>query len=544
MSSCLLARLVGEPELASICAAWMRELEERGRPWIRPLRGLPRREGLICELHAVEGLDLRKLTSLEFESDEVVTAAPERFDPSSCVPERHLDRLSWAWTRGEASLEPNPRASGPDRHDVYPRFDSEGWGPAILIRSPDDERIALACPDDASAYAHASRDGSRFFVYGTLDEYTGGFVWILDADTLAILRTLTTERPVGDVHECERADLVLVETFGGLVVWEGECSRRLPFGGRACLSPSGRYIATIGEGLRVWTTDAIDSPPLERGFEPRFDPSGTRLLHGTTISEGRTGATIATIEPDLANYLEGGPALPWVHFGARWLICIHGNPRAWATDTGESVQIQADFHLAHWYMVAYDRAGERLAAVHRRGSQVELYELPSGRSLGELEAQGTMLALSPDAGRIAVRRGLVVEVWTTSGTLLRRFEHPAGEPDQRWQAPNSLRFSDEGRQLASFVEHDGWRIWALDGEAEPAQSFADLDAIERVAEFANPRPCDWDIDVTRSATTFEHRPTNTTITLPAAGPWAFNPSQPEIAACPSLHVELRAGRAR
>lgn len=547
LPSCLLARLVGDPALETTCAAWQRELDESGAPWIRPLRtALSRSDGLLAELHASTDLDLHELAKLQFETDDVVTLVPRRFHASVQPPEaRRRDRLHWAWTRGEARVEPDPRADQPLRRDLYPRFVSDGWGPVYLQRSPDGERVALPCPEEGSASGHMSSDGSRMFVYGTLDEYAGGFAWILDPTTLAIQRRLATARPVSEVHECEQPDLFLVETYGGLIVWEGDASRPLSVRATsASLSPSGRYVATMGDGLRIWSITA-STVPREGGLGICFDPSGARLLSGKTITDAHTGAAIARLDVELGGYLEGGPARPWLHFGERWLSCTFNQLCAWDSRTGEPASVEEPLHFPHWYTLAYDRAGERLAVMRRSGTEVVLHELPTGRKLGEFSLgedssrDSVALVLSADASLIAVRRGLDVEVWRTTGSVLRRFRHQRADSDNRtFPDPSTLRFDEAGQHVASFVAEEGWRIWALAGDG--VQTLADFDSIQEVAAFAEPRPGDWLIEA-KSATTFVHRPTGVTIVLPAAGPWVFNPSKPEIAACPDLHVELRGG---
>jgi hypothetical protein len=130
-----------------------------------------------------------------------------------------------------------------------------------------------------------------------------------------------------------------------------------------------------------------------------------------------------------------------------------------------------------------------------------------------------------------------VDVRSASDELRGRFAHPQGKPSRRGcDAPETLRFSADGRQIASFVEGDGWRVWSLEGEGE--EFFAERNAIDELAGFAPPRPRDWFIE-RGSATHFVHRPSGTHIVLPAAGPWMSNPAVPEIVASDVLHVELR-----
>ncbi|MCU0683769.1 MAG: hypothetical protein MUF34_16260, partial [Polyangiaceae bacterium] len=133
LASCLLARTFGSPDFDELQQAWAAELDERGEPWVRPLRGLPVAPGLLAELHEGAELDLRELTRPSFEADAEIVLVPYRFHATVQAPEkRRRDRLFWSWARGEARLEPDPRADQPERRELYPRVETKGWGPAFL----------------------------------------------------------------------------------------------------------------------------------------------------------------------------------------------------------------------------------------------------------------------------------------------------------------------------------------------------------------------------------------------------------------------------
>jgi hypothetical protein len=533
LASCLLARTHGIEGFSEIHRAFARELDERGSPWIRTLRGLPVAAGLLAELREGGEIDLQSLWVPSFESDEVLLLAPYPYQASL---ER---RLLWRWSRGDARMVQDPRLGAPRSRDRWPRFEKDGWGPVSLVRAPGAASIALPCPEEGSADAHVSDDGSTIFVYGMGDEYAGGFVFVLDAETLAVRRRISIDEPVAEVHTCARDDLLLVRALGGdLFVCAGEEVRALSLRAkRASLSPSGRYLATRhDDGVRVWSLADVEDARLARGLPACFDPTGDRLVVGRRLYDGRTGAAIASLALEFGYYLEGGPASPWFHAGARNLIMMHGGFQVFDMRNGERRAAELRV-FPHWFSVAYDRAGERIAAARYEDAECAVYEIPSGRVVATIPLAGAPLAMSADGSLVGARHERDVEVRALSGELRGRFAHPRGE-SSRWSAsPEQLRFSHDGRRIASFVKDDGWRIWSLDGGRE--EHLAAIETIETLPDFAAPRPRDWDIEA-GSPTVFVHRPTQTRIALPAAGPWAFNPGRPEIAACDDLHVELRA----
>jgi hypothetical protein len=181
-----------------------------------------------------------------------------------------------------------------------------------------------------------------------------------------------------------------------------------------------------------------------------------------------------------------------------------------------------------------------MAVLHFGDAEVVVHALPRGRVVRTLtfDLAGEALALSPDGARVAVQRGRAVEVRDAGGVVLRAGD-PADPPSRRGRpADGTLRFSADGARLARWADGDGWRIWSLDGADErhlPARDdLAGLDG------FAPPHPRDWTIDP-GTCTRFHHRPTGTTIALPAAGPWVWNPADPHIGAAGDLHIELRDG---
>lgn len=538
LASCLLARTLAVAELDALRAAWVRELDAGG-PWVRALRALPVPEGLLAELHESAALPLAGLHRLGFAGDEEVTLESIRHHPSVQAPElRRRDMLRWRWRTGEARVVPEgPEPARPD----LPAIEHPQWGPSYLVREPGGPRTQLPCPEEGTADARFSADGARLFVYGSNDEYAGGFVYVLDPRTLEITRSLDTDAPVSGVQEAAGGALVLVSTFRGSLLWSGTHARALPVAG-GLLSPSGELLATQREGLRVWSLAALARGRVDddaSGLVACFDPSGERLISGPNLYEGRSGARVARLQLEFGNYLEGGPASPSVHFGERYLINLSGVPQVWDARTGAAVRVRGRVQYPQWYTLAYDRAGVRMAALRRHDPSVALHELPSGRTLRTLafDLAGEALALSPDGALIAAAAGPAVELRDAAGALLwRAGEAPRARPDRGERSERTLLFSREGEALARFVEEEGWRVWSLRGEE--VGRVASLEALAQVPGFAPPRPRGWTIEA-GTRTLFRHEASGATIGLPAAGPWVCNPAAPEIAASNALHVELR-----
>lgn len=550
LPSCVLARTLGDCDVAELHARWILELDERATPWIAALRPLPVTAGLLAELYDGDhDISLKDYHGpLSFDSDDVVSLRSIR--PSAAFPGGA--HLRWSWARREVTVGPAPQPDMPADVDRFPRIHNSGA--AFLIRGT--ETIRLPCPEGGIARAQFTADGSRLIVYGTLgidrnedgDEDKGGFVHVVNPTTLAIERSLETRRSVGEVYDCACRDLLLVLTSEGLAAWVGEQVYELPLKAgsfdQQALSPTGTYLVSfLGARLQVWSLDELirrGRAPLGGGFPTCFDPSGDRLVSGRWLFDGRSGRLIAEVDSNPGGYLEGGPALPWLHFGTRYLIS-EGASRVWDTRSGQRREAQEELFYPQWYSLAYDREGVRLAALHRRRATVTLRELPGGRLLRELsfELKGTAVAMSPDGRAIAIQRGRAVEVRADDGALLLRAGHAVGAPESKYiHDPNdhTLRFSVDGQRIARFVEGDGWRIWSLVDKRE--DHVVEHEAIDELTDFASPWPSDWTLEA-GAMTLFTHRPSGTRIALPAAGPWVCNPADPRILACDAVHLELR-----
>ncbi len=545
LASCLLARTFGDPAFAHLHAAWTQELERSGVPWIRPLRALPVAGGLVAELHAGAGLSFTALALPRFTSNDEVVVVARRLHPKVQPPEqRRRERLRWAWAADEAVIEADPQADEPAQSGHFPQIAQDGWGPAYLVRSPGTQRIALPCPDEGSADARFTADGARLIVYGTLDEYAGGFVWIVDPQTLAVERTLATGSPVSAVAEGNQGQMLVSTYHNGTIAWIDGRAQQLPdLVGALCLSPDGLWVASFAGSLQIWSLSEllrIGGSPPEAGFPARFDPNGNRLICGRQLLDGRSGRPIARLDVSLGAYLEGGPAQPWLYFGTGALICSHGGLRLWDTHSGAPLAMKQHLRFPYWYTLAYDRAGARLAVLRKGDTAVALHGLPRGVLLRTLsfELAGSAVAMSPDGEQVAIQEGAAIEVRTAEGALVRRFGDPAtnGAEHRGRFGDATLKFSTDGQRVAWFVEGEGWRIASLAGEAE-VQHLAEREALAEVPDFAPPLPRDWAIEV-NTTTIFTHRPSGARIALPVAGPWVFNPGDRRIAACNEMHLEL------
>lgn len=469
--------------------------------------------------------------------------------------------MRWAWRRREVTRFPETPARPP--RAGYPKIETDGWGPAFLTVASRAARIELPCPIDGNADARVMADRTHVLVYGSLEEYAGGFVHIVDAATRAIERTLETRRPVTRVHECARRELMLIEMHHGLAAWRGDSIHELsvaldsPWHG-VSLSPTGAYVAVLDTSLRIWSLTALIEAGGElptAGYPTCFDPRGDRLLSGKWLFDGHGGQQVAELTPHFAQYFLGGPAAPWLHYGTQHLIVTHGSMAVYDARTGRALPVLDARSYSRCEVLAYDEAGTRLAALNEKSSKVVLHTLPSGqmREL-TLGLKGSAIAISPNGERIALQRGGAVEIRTADGALLQRHDearrsareakraherepvvgHAPSHVAQYHEA--TLRFSRDGRRIARFVPDTGWRIW------EPGKSDVEHLAADRplddVADFAAPWPTDWTIEAD-SKTVFTHQPTGTRIALPVCGPWVSNPANPRILACDGSHIALR-----
>lgn len=535
LASCLLARCAGEPALDDLHARWTRELTERGLPWIAALRPLSIAPGLLAELHPDASF---ACSEPEFESEHVLVL-------TSTAHSEPRPQLRWLWERGDATVRTlAPRVVAEPR--LYPRFEGS-WGPQLLVRSPGARPVRLPCPEGGNASARLTRDRRRILVYGSLEDGAGGFAYVVEPSTLTVERAASSRRPVLAIRECDDARMLLCTGGRTLALWSAGTVHELPVTAEdACLSPSGEQLATwsVRSGVRLWSIHALlrrAPEDVEPGFPTCFDPSGDRLLAGRRLYDGHTGALLAELAPVFGHYLEGGPARPWMQLAARYLISVHRTLQLWDARTGQSIAVAGYHHFEHWYSLAYDRDGTRLAVLCKGHKTVALWALPAAQPLGELTFShaGDAVAVSPDGQLIAIQLRGEVELRDAAGALVRRFTHPVAGTQPSEYVPFgalTLRFSRDGRRIARFGSGDGWRIWPVDGDSAPAHVAA-LRGLDELDDFSV-RITEWTIEAT-SRTVFTHRETGTQIALPVSGPWAVNPANSRIVASDGLHVELR-----
>jgi len=528
LTSLLLLRLRGLAPPALICA-WEAEVAARGRPWVQPLRGLAAPEGLVAVRYLDPSLKMAGLTAPGFDGDGVVLWSRRELLPWVERPESdRRDRLRWAWAGdGAASLEPDPTPF--HAHAAYPRAESRRWGPATRLRRADDPGVALPCPTGGTAWARPIDGGRAWIVYGSHDEYDGGFAWFVRDDDLAITRRIETPRPVSRVRRCEDPDLLLLETYGGLVLVRGERQIPLPGGSRpAGLSPSGRYVACQqgARRLEIWEASATRGAPARSGFAARFDPDGARLICGPVLYDGLTGEVVADLDPRFGSYLEGGPAQPSLHLGSRHLVSLHGGLKVWDTATGARLKPGHRMRAPQWFTVGYDRAGARLARLRRGGREVAVFSLPDAATIAEItfDRPGVAVALSPDGQRVAVADGASMELRGLDGGLIAAAGEPT-EPDA-FRRSGRVRFVGGGRLLSEIDDAGRW-LWAPG--AEPVAGASAAPPAE---------PPGWSV-TSGAATVFTHIASGARIALPVAGPWRRNPADPRVLASQAAHVALR-----
>jgi hypothetical protein len=537
LPSCLLARTLGIPELAELHASWLAEVAGAANPWIRPFQPLPLTPGLLATLSSSPTLDLSGLNRIAFPTEDSVTLEPIRFHPNVQAPEdRRKERLVWSWKTGDSQLLPFPEIAGPAPDGPFPHFETRGWGPAHMIREAGARPVELPCPPEGSAHAQSGRAPGTVVVYGSHDEYAGGFVWFVRSDSLTVTRRLETSTPVWSVDESANGAIVLARTSNGLVCWargwfrETERLIRID-ANEVALSPSGGLLAArTDRSIQIWSVAEAPVGLVEGGLPTSFSPDGARLIRGSTLYDGQSGHAVALISTQRSGYLEGGPAHPWLYLGDRFLICLWSDMKVWSSADGSSVNVEERLFFPQWFKLAYDRAGEKLAALRKQHPEVLLHAIPSGRLAGkvvfELE-HPEAIALSPSGRLLAVSQGDAVEVRTTTGELLAGAHHPLSVAERERPDSVSLEFLDEERLVRHVLGAESL-VFQLKAGAVAIGSFRKDCA-----------PPGWTV-VKGGVTLFEHRPTQTRIALPVSGDWIANPARPTILACSEAHVELRA----
>lgn len=534
LSSLLLARTMGVVALDQARAHWEQEVLASGRPWVRPLQPLPVPEGRLASLWGNPTLPLRGLGPMTFVDEDTLAIEPAAVAPDI---EARTERVVWRWRTTAIRIEPCPAplAESP--------FENEGWGPAYLRRA-DGTRVRLPLPADATADAREAAHPGVLLVYGSHDEYDGGFIWLVERDSLRVLKKIETATPVHAVHQSADGATLVARTSAGIVVVRSDQQTSVAVKANAvALSPSAEHLAVrTPHNVEIWRLRHAPTGSTTRGFPPRFSPDGQRLLRGKALYDGLNGQLVAPVETHLGSYLEGGPADPWVHLGNRYLISLHSLMNVWDGRTGAVIASNHRLRFPHWYSLAYDQAGEILAVVRHGGRTVQRYALPSGDALDPMEFNlGDLerVALSPSGRLVAVSRGAEFEIRTTSGELLRAGGHP-GPPDgsdRRWSRRPSLSFPTEST-LASYIERDGWREFDIAAASSRSIPPAGLPNVH-----VDGVPPHWTI-TRQGISILRHESTRTEVAFPLLGECMANPKDPTILATEHCHVQLSADERR
>lgn len=391
--SLLLARARGTPAYDALRARLA------SIPWVEALTPLPLPPSLLAQ--SPPGHDLDGFGDVAFWDEDTIRLQAYRYSPQLQLnTERRPERLLWSLQTGAVRIEPYPEIAGPAPRP-HVRFFSEGWGP-VTMDDGTHQRV-LPCIPGGSASGQLMRDGIHALVYGTEDEYDGGFVYIVAPDN-QIVHQLQTYEPVSYVYESDQHFLVVQGRSGWL--WRPESGHRivqLP-PGRLALSPSGALLACLTDrAVQIHQVSALPSGPPPYHLPVRFSPDGRRLVRAQGLYDGFTGQPIADLNHAGSGYLEGGPAMPWFHVGNRYIVSTQSRLRVWDTETGAPLPTSPRrLRFPHWFRLAHSPDGDRLAAARRGRDTATIYALPSDEALRDvpLPANGrdhsTPLQLSAD----------------------------------------------------------------------------------------------------------------------------------------------------
>lgn len=507
------ARTLAMAALDRARARWRDQLDARG-PWLRALRPIETSPGLEAALRSEGALDLSRWPRPRFcGEDQVLFEARPHLQSEEC--------WRWTWTEGRVAVEAREPSM---KANEYPRF-IRGESAPLLQRDASSEPVQLPWPEFGSAEACFGSKGREIYVFGWVEDYEG-LVYVLDANTLELLRSKEFADPVTAVLERPGSDDLLIATYRELSIWGGSSWRlRVKSPALAC-SPSGRLVCVVeGSSAQIWDLGVTPADPPDPGLPPTFSPEGDRLVDGSALLDGRSGARLARLSIQLGNYLEGGPARPWYHVGTDWIVCIHGGLACWSTRSGAQQKLEDQTPgvsiVPHWYCIAYDRSGAYFARARRGANEVSIVGLPSAKVVATLDfdAPVQLLALAPAAELVGVLGGGRVEVRQLDGT--RVF---VGEYTGEAESEDSLRFSPDASALI------------FDRDAHPTQTWALEDGTIQNERDAWPHPR-WSL--TPGPISFLSYEDGVRLAILSTGPIVANPSEPRIFAYPGGLFELR-----
>ncbi|MCA9178464.1 MAG: hypothetical protein KDB14_28585 [Planctomycetales bacterium] len=537
LESCLVGRLLGVGELENLRSEWVAEIRASGRPWIECLHPLRLPDGQLATLFDTTPA-FSQLTSVSFLDDDNVLLEPSPYHLRKAASEGSgpLERVVWNWRTHEHKFQVSPEDAS--QRSSYPKLERQCGGPPLIVREAGGPSVAIPCPDEAYSHVRLDRTGRNVIVWGSLEDYAGGFIWFISIDDLRVERKLNTERPVWDVSESYDGTVALARTSNALVSWAAGRQRAIPLRAEsAAVSPNGKF-AVIRRDIQsplvyqVWDLAEAKEGTRQPRLPTQFSPSGHRLLRENKLFDGATGAKLADLDVLLGQYLEGGPATPYCHLGDRLLTNLHSSMQVWSSVSGERIEAGRR-RFPYWFHVAYDQSGTRLAAVKSHDREVSLYAIPSGdvETTFSIDLQAPEeLALSHDGELVPIAEGAEVEVRTAGGELLLSARHPPDDGTADRQVPlpaPSLLFVSDG--IASRCG-EVWRLFELDGRGSRL-----IDPPKEVAPLRH--LAGW--KVTPGGYTLFEAPNEDQIALPLSGSWVVHPGAPNTLACDQCHVKLR-----
>lgn len=451
---------------------------ETPRYWLRSLRPPDRRLGG------------RPLATRKIAEGRALAFSP---DGARLLLDTGTTRHAWDWQRDVVSSHPQETPRPPSRvslvDTIRELLRERGWR---LAEGPGELPEALA-PYQRWTIEQAvlSPDGRRFALRGhtTRDDDVDAWrevrvtLWSLDViDGALRLRDDVRVPWVGPLEfSPDSRHLVIVED-GGVVLWPTERGDRVRHFEvprdrveRAAMSPDGQLLAACtarGYAL-VWPC----SRPRPRAGSvfaqtlgaPQFSPEGARLLMSPVLTDGRTGAFVATIRDTVygGGGCEGGPPVNWRAVGDTRIASMTVVAQVWDATTGSPIPTpdQHRFHQLQEHL-AYSPDLE-FYAVNRFGSpEVVIRELVSGVDVAKFRcASVTCMKFSPDGATLAIGTTRPrVTIFVIDFARKRRVATLVGHE----QPVTDITFGRDGATLVSYAPNDSLRLWELAGERELA----------------------------------------------------------------------------
>ena len=427
---------------------WLRDARgvTPGAAWLRTLRPPPfgLAGALVAERRGVPG---RIPLAVADDGGEVLLA------PAAGAVSRNS-----MWTPRDGGLRDAGPGTGAGRFvvDLGDRWNAKlsergSEGPAVpLFDAPDERRVEVV--------AFAPDDSSLALLTTDMDLDCELHVLSLPG---AELRFRTWVGDARDVSFSARGSLVV--TAGDRVqlfdARDGAARDPLPISAdRATASEDGRFVATLVAGaVQLWDFGR----PLQRcplyairaALPTVFSPSGTRLVSGTSLYDGRSGVPTAQLSFERGEYLEGGPPENWFFVSDRRIVALDRGVHSWETATGIKRCDRNEPRYAQWHEVAYRTDGLRYAVRHRgESAPIAVYRVDDGEPEGSPRAllEGDWTSFFPLRASPSVplrTHDGCTESWDESGAVIARLPH-AERDDGMWVGhPDGQRFAAPGMHL-------------------------------------------------------------------------------------------------